>query len=143
MRYGIECHTESNHKYDGQPYEIHLIMVFTYAANYSYLLDSVEDAKLALASAWTHDVIEDARQTYNDVKYICGEEVAEISYALTNEKGKNRKERANSKYYDEIRKTPMAVFVKICDRLANARYSKNQNIYTEKNKMISKKNFFH
>jgi hypothetical protein len=44
---------------------------------------------------------------------------------LTNEKGKNRKERANAKYYEGIRNTPYAVFVKICDRIANVEYSKH------------------
>ena len=43
---------------------------------------------------------------------------------FTNEKGKNRKERANDKYYEGIRNTPGAVFVKLCDRIANVQYSK-------------------
>ena len=38
-----------------------------------------------------HDVIEDARQIYNDVRQQLGETVAELAYSLTNEKGRNRK----------------------------------------------------
>ena len=79
----------------------------------------------ALSACWTHDVINDCRQTYYDVKKICGEDVAEITYALTNEKGRNRKERANGAYYTGIRQTPYATFVKLCDRLANVKYSKD------------------
>ena len=45
-------------------------------------------------------------------------------YAVSNEKGKNRKERANDKYYEGIRNTEGASFVKICDRIANVQYSK-------------------
>jgi (p)ppGpp synthase/HD superfamily hydrolase len=56
-----------------------------------------------------------------------GVTVAEITYALTNEKGKNRKERANAKYYKGIRETPYATFIKLCDRLANVSYSKSVN----------------
>lgn len=52
------------------------------------------------------------------------EDVADIVYAVTNEKGKNRSERANEKYYQGIRENKLAVIVKICDRLANALYSK-------------------
>ena len=43
---------------------------------------------------------------------------------MSNEKGKNRKERANDKYYAGIRATKGAVFVKLCDRIANVQYSK-------------------
>jgi len=50
--------------------------------------------------------------------------VADIIYAVSNEKGKNRKERANDKYYEGIRQTEGASFVKICDRIANVQYSK-------------------
>jgi (p)ppGpp synthase/HD superfamily hydrolase len=53
-----------------------------------------------------------------------GQEAADIIYAVTNEKGKNRSERANDKYYEGIRNTPGAVFVKLCDRIANVQYSK-------------------
>ena len=64
--------------------------------------------------------------TYNDVKEVLGVEIAEVTYALTNEKGKSRKQRANDKYYEGIRNTPLATFVKLCDRLANVSYSKQQ-----------------
>ncbi len=79
--------------------------------------------ELIRAGCWLHDVIEDCRLTYNDVKAEMGMEVSEIAYALTNEKGRNRRERANDKYYEEIRSTPLAAFVKLCDRIANVRYS--------------------
>jgi hypothetical protein len=49
--------------------------------------------------------------------------VAEVAFALTNEKGRTRKERANARYYEGIRASEVATFVKICDRLANAGHS--------------------
>jgi hypothetical protein len=78
-----------------------------------------------------HDSIEDARLTYNDVmktaRGMLTEEQAflatEIVYALTNDKGRTRAERAGEKYYKGIRETPYAPFVKLCDRLANVTYS--------------------
>ena len=84
-----------------------------------------EGIGFALAACWVHDTLEDCRQTYNAVSGACGETVAEIAYAVTNEKGKTRKERANDKYYEGIRATPFATYVKLCDRLANVRYSKD------------------
>jgi hypothetical protein len=56
------------------------------------------------------------------VKNHLDEGAADIIYAVTNDKGKNRKERAGVKYYEGIRKTPGAVFVKLCDRIANVQY---------------------
>jgi (p)ppGpp synthase/HD superfamily hydrolase len=73
---------------------------------------------------WGHDLIEDCRVSYNDVKNKLGQEAADIVYAVSNEKGKTRAERANDKYYEGIRNTPGAVFVKLCDRIANVQYSK-------------------
>ena len=124
--YAVACHDSTNHRYNGYPYSFHLAMVYAYGKKYAHLLPKGSES-YALAACWTHDLIEDTRQTFNDVKTNCGEIVAEITYALTNEKGKNRAERANSKYYEGIRRTPLAAFVKICDRLANAKYSKDSN----------------
>jgi hypothetical protein len=99
-------------------------MVKDYVTKYAHLLPQ-EFVGYAICGAFSHDVQEDTRQTYNDVKEVCGLEVAEISYALANEKGKNRKERANHIYYKGIRECydGLATFVKICDRLANVKYS--------------------
>lgn len=125
-KYAIDCHKNTNHQYDGKPYETHLQLVYDYALKYINFVDK-EDLDDVLASCWTHDVIEDTRQTYNDVKEACNKEVAELTYALTNEKGKNRKERASITYYTGIQRIKNAAFVKICDRLANIYYSRLTN----------------
>ena len=102
--------------------------------------------KILLYSAALHDAIEDCRMTYNDVKqlmlnithrdYFVSENVAEIVYAVTNEKGKNRAERANDAYYEGIRKTSFATFIKYCDRLANIQYGNIFKHYLGGNRMI-------
>jgi hypothetical protein len=61
--------------------------------------------------------------TYNDIRAVANPTVADIVYAVTNEKGKTRKDRANEKYYEGIKECDFASFVKLCDRLANAKYS--------------------
>ena len=120
--YAKTAHASTNHLYDGRPYAYHLSMVANVATNYAYLLPP-EDLETVIAACWCHDVIEDARQTYNDVKAATSEAVAEIVFALTNEKGRTRKERANRKYYQGIIHTAYAPFVKLCDRIANVEYS--------------------
>ena len=122
--YAIECHSSTNHLYDNQPYQVHLEMVVRAMEVFKELIPH-QDYELVKASCWVHDVIEDCRQTYNDVKNVCGVEVAEIAYALTNEKGKTRKDRANDAYYDGIMQVKYAPFVKLCDRIANMAYSKS------------------
>lgn len=120
--YATACHADANHTYDDRPYSFHLEMVADMVLRFRDLLPE-EHRALALAGAWVHDVIEDARQTYNDVANATTIEVAEIAYALTNEKGRTRAERANDRYYDGLRANPVAHFVKICDRLANATHA--------------------
>ena len=123
--YALQCHEETNHTYDGKPYAFHLQMVVNAAEE--FLQDQYTEAQKELirAGCWLHDVIEDCRQTYNDVKKVVGVEAAEIAYALTNEKGRNRQERANDKYYQGIRETPLAAYIKLCDRIANVRHSQS------------------
>lgn len=117
-------HDDTNHMYDTYlPYSFHLRMVSNVAKDYIHLLPKNLQVPAILA-AWGHDLIEDTRVSYNDVRKELGYDAAEIVYAVSNEKGKNRKERANEKYYKGICETPGATFVKLCDRIANVQYSK-------------------
>lgn len=127
-----KIHESVNQLYDNLPYSFHLTMVSEFMLDYIDYFNLEEDKiyTLYFASCF-HDTIEDARLTYGSVKNIAKEFLSEensllaadIVYALTNEKGKTRAERANSKYYEGIRTTPYAPFIKVCDRLANTVYS--------------------
>lgn len=116
--YAAKCHRDTNHMYGSFPYTAHLHSVRSVAYRYRHHIPEGKQS-VVFSGAWCHDIIEDTRQTYNDVVTAVGTEVAELVYALTNEKGKNRAERANQKYYDGIKATPMATFLKLCDRIAN------------------------
>lgn len=126
----FEQHVSTNHMYDTYlPYEFHLRMVHTAAQRHIGLIPDMNDGEESfrdsvLLAAFGHDLIEDTRVSYNDVKSQLGYYAANIIYACSNEKGKTRAERANDKYYEGIRNTPGAVFVKLCDRIANVQYSK-------------------
>ena len=139
----FRIHDDVNQKYDHVlPYGFHLKMTVSYVSRYGYLVAETEaDILILYASAFLHDTIEDARMTYNDVVKFLKEfkgggfvlpegvrqhledQVPEIVYALTNEKGRNRGERANDLYYQGIRQTKFASFIKICDRLANIQFT--------------------
>ncbi len=126
-------HASVNHAYDRiRPYGFHLDMVVNWVRKYiEEVCKEEQDILPIFFAAFYHDSIEDARLTYNDVMKIAEEQMdkeqaflaTEIVYALTNEKGRNRAERANERYYEGIRAVPYAPFVKLADRLANTSYA--------------------
>ncbi|MBQ7510164.1 MAG: hypothetical protein IJT53_04580 [Prevotella sp.] len=126
-------HDSVNQRYDlNHPYSYHLDMVADAVFKYGHLVCQREDDVLPLFfGAFYHDSIEDARMTYNDVKkgarlFMNDDQAymaAEMVYALTNDKGRTRAERAGEHYYAGIRETPYAPFLKLADRLANITYS--------------------
>ncbi len=120
--YAKERHRATSQMYDDKhPYEYHLTMVAARAARWAHLLPESE-RDLALAIAWVHDLIEDARVTYNDVRAVLGTDVADGAYALTQEKGRTRAERECPRYFAGIRKRRVYIFAKLCDRGANIQY---------------------
>jgi len=121
--YATKAHRNVNQTFDGLPYTVHLRGVVDVAKRFSHLLPNLEISKV-LVGCWVHDVLEDTHETYNDLKKVLGENAAEYSYALWNEKGRNRDERANEKYYKGIKAFEHATFVKLCDRYYNTKYSK-------------------
>ncbi len=121
--YAEKCHTETNHFYDGdKPYMFHLEMVVKTAKEFDGLIPE-QDRPIVFAGCYVHDTVEDTRITINNLRQATNSQVAELAYALTNEKGRNRAERANEKYYKGIRQTKYATFIKLCDRIANVTYS--------------------
>lgn len=132
-----KLHKDVNQTYDRvHPYGFHLDMVADSVFKYGNEVCACEQDALPLFfAAYYHDSIEDARLTYNDVTKIAkgfmdesqAYMAAEIVYALTNDKGRTRAERAGEKYYQGIRETPYAPFIKLADRLANITYSSSGN----------------
>lgn len=121
--YAIRRHREVNHHYDAvHSYAFHLQMTVEIADNFIHLIPE-EDRPDVLGGCWVHDIIEDARETYNNVKKATNKVIAEYAYACTNEKGRTRKDRANKKYYDGIKGYKHATFIKLCDRIANVTFS--------------------
>ena len=110
-----KLHESVNQTYDDvHPYGYHLDMVADSVYKYGHCVCAGEADVLPLFfGAYYHDSIEDARLTYNDVVKVAKQWMddqqalmaAEIVYALTNDKGRTRAERAGEKYYQGIRDT--------------------------------------
>ena len=141
-QHDVEC----NQKYGGSlPYSTHLKFVEAQGEKFIHLIsdgyvenkdnmfsDDVAYKNIIRLALTAHDAQEDARMSYNDIKKlasnlgntIAGEVVADIIYAVTDEKGKNRSERKSEKYYKELKENKLAVFVKLADLSANTLFSK-------------------
>lgn len=105
--------------YDIYPYIYHVKQVTEIAEKLGY------DESIVVACI-LHDTLEDGNLSYNDILKSFGEEIAEIVYAVTDELGRNRKER-KLKTYPKIKNNWKAVAVKLCDRIANIKQSKDYN----------------
>ena len=121
--YAIRRHAEVNHRYDSiHTYAFHLTMVKEVADMFIHLIPE-EDRPDVLGGCWVHDIIEDARETFNNVLKATNEVIAEYAFRCTNEKGRTRTDRANDKYYREISEYKHTTFIKLCDRIANVSFA--------------------
>jgi len=108
--------------YDGIfPYEKHLKDVVTILTDYNYI------GKFTIAG-WLHDAPEDGTLSYNKIKNYFGLEVAEMVYAVTDEIGRNRKEK-KAKTYPKIKAYPDSIIIKLADRIANIQHGGKVDMY--------------
>ena len=101
---------------EGLPYEYHLQKVV------NTLITAGVHNKEALMAGWLHDVVEDTPVTVQDLEKQFGWEVAWIVWSVSNGPGANRAEK-HSVTYPKICACPLAVVVKLADRVANMRAS--------------------
>lgn len=102
-------------KYDDQDYIFHLIATVNVLNEFGF---NEEDDVIA---GYLHDSIEDTTATYKLIAKRFGWIVADMVQAVTNEQGKNRKER-NLKTYQKLIGNTRALAIKLADRIANVRH---------------------
>jgi (p)ppGpp synthase/HD superfamily hydrolase len=124
IEWAFKQHDEvCNQKYARHlPYSMHLKWVQGEVDVWAFLLTN-EERIFAYMGAVGHDLIEDARVTYNDIAQRIGVPVADIIYACTEEKGRDRAERHSERYYLALAQNEVAIFVKLCDTISNVKYS--------------------
>ena len=101
------------------PYSFHLNQVYN-VLKYFGVTDPV-----MLAVAWLHDTLEDTELMYEDIFEAFGKEVADLTYLLTDKRGKNRRER-QEKTYPLIAEDQRARIIKLADRIANQTQSQHE-----------------
>lgn len=152
----IAVQAHQNQKYGTKPYDFHLKAVGDVLVKFGFTVTEDNFKKenaLLQVSAWLHDVLEDTVLTKEHINYHFGEEIADLVWRVSDEPGANRKEKKLATY-PKIKENPLAVILKLADRIANVESSiemkKNgslalftmyqkeyiefkQNIYTKKN----------
>ena len=83
-----------------------------------------------LIGAALHDSIEDDGISYNDIKKHFGIEVAEMVYCVTDELGRNRKEK-KEKTLPKTATNPDAIILKLADRIANIEHGGKIDMYAK------------
>lgn len=98
------------------PYSVHLQQVVDVLKRFGVADDNL------YCAGYLHDSIEDTRTSYSDIEKRFGTEVAELVFAVTNEQGRNRKERAAKTYPKIVAAGAQATILKLADRIANVEY---------------------
>lgn len=113
-----------NQYYSELPYYVHLKEV------YLTLLDFGVTDESILAASWLHDSIEDTETTYETLLTQFGKEIADLVQAVTNEKGRSRKD-ILEKTAPKIVNNEAALVIKLADRIVNTEFSidKNEKLY--------------
>ena len=121
--YAEKCHNDANCKYNGGSYMFHVDKVVYAVEAYQDIFIYAKDKEITKAAAYCHDLQEDARQTFNDMKNIIGIEAARVVLRVTDVPAENRLMKhllTMGKTVEDYR----AIILKMCDIWANATYSK-------------------
>jgi (p)ppGpp synthase/HD superfamily hydrolase len=123
--YALKVHTAARCKYgeDDEDYIVHLDMVEDWVSAHQAVLRKREDQINCRAGAYSHDTIEDAQQSYNDVKDATNKDVADITLSVTDVHAENRMLRFLMTIPKTI-KDYRGLFLKVCDIGANSSYGK-------------------
>lgn len=118
--FAIKAHGKQ--MYGEKPYSFHLGEVHRCLTEYCPAASEHMEA-----AAWLHDTIEDTEVTFDDIFKEFGRNVARIVFAVTNEEGRNRKERHKRTYPKIMACGRDAIAVKLADRISNTTHSLQNN----------------
>jgi (p)ppGpp synthase/HD superfamily hydrolase len=108
------------------PYEKHLDDVISVLKRFGF-------GGKYIVAGYLHDTIEDGALSYGKIEKHFGNEVAEMVYCVTDELGRNRKER-KSKTYPKLAQNQDAIVIKLADRIANVEHGGLKDMYKKEYK---------
>ena len=114
-----------NQKYDEIfPYMKHIYDVIEVLKRFDFKSNKI------LIGAALHDSIEDGAISFNKIKRHFGEKVAEMVYCVTDEMGRDRKEK-KAKTLPKTANNPDAIILKLADRIANIEHGGKIDMYAD------------
>lgn len=119
-----KAHDDANCTYDGKNYYTHVSMVEEGIDVYETIFLNYDDYYIARKGGSGHDLIEDAKLTFNDIKKASNKRVAQVILAVTDVHEENRLLRHLFTMGKTV-KDYVAIVVKMADMRANGRYSKD------------------
>lgn len=128
----LAAEKHKDQSYGKGPYTDHLNHVYSVLIRFGYnpaIEDNREHQKLSedlTIAAYLHDIVEDTDVSLEDLKKIFGKRVAKLVDGVTNEPGKNRKER-HRKTYPKTKRISGAMILKLADRIANVESCRASN----------------
>jgi (p)ppGpp synthase/HD superfamily hydrolase len=118
----IKAHSNQNYD-DIFPYEKHLDDVVD-------ILKAFGFSGKFIVAGYLHDSIEDDGISYKDVLKYFGFDVAEMVYCVTDEMGRNRKEK-KEKTLPKTASNQDAIILKLADRIANVEHGGKIDMYAK------------
>lgn len=122
-KWAFDCHKSVNQLYDNYDYSIHLKFALWVAERFIGFIPE-QDRESVLVAVAGHDVIEDTRQTYNDVRMAVGKKTAELILACTSPCDERNRTAKAAAVYTKINQLQYATFVKLADRIANMAFGR-------------------
>lgn len=123
----------ASQKYGDKPYIFHLDNVALIVLQHIGGDISIEEAVNYIQAAYLHDTLEDAviygkKISYNDLyhEYHFNKTVVDLVYAVTDGKGKNRKDK-KAIMYDDMLAYPKSIKLKLADTISNVSNSVKNN----------------
>lgn len=111
-----------------RPYTYHLRAVRDNVLRFLPYIPYGWNVNIMVLGAWGHDLIEDTDVTKEYLEQTFGVEVSDLIWFVTDEPGANRKER-HIATYQKTRLSSGAVFLKLCDRIANIEAGGKTDMY--------------
>jgi len=119
-----KAHDAVNCEYDGKTYYTHLKMVEDGIEKYQDIFIDINDYINSRKAGSCHDLTEDARLNFNDIRDVTNIEVARIVLGVTDVHEENRLLRHLATMGKTV-KDYRAIIVKMADLRANASYSRD------------------
>lgn len=122
-KYAEKCYADANCKYGEGSYMTHIRMVLDFVSIHNAVFKNYRKFVETCGAAFCHDLMEDAKQTYNNICDVAGKDVADITLGVTDVPAENRL----MKHLLTMGKTVRdyrAIILKMADMYSNAKYSK-------------------